>query len=159
MNRPSRPERLPLAARLGAGTQQRFVRDARRVLSLAQFAAGGCLGERAHAFAGRNVLIAAPSQVEAAAALIELDGLAENILLAPPTCQPGIWLTFSPMRGSTRSSVPMTVPGRRRESISSPCPTFQDPATAETNRAMRLSRAMCTRARRPARSWIRAGLC
>lgn len=81
---PSRPEAAPLAARVGRDAGARFLADAGREVALAAAAAGTILGGEAEALVGRSVLIATEKQFETALALLELDGRARRILLAPP---------------------------------------------------------------------------
>ena len=66
------------------GLDARTLSDAKSVLSLAAIAGGTCLAGRRAEFSGRSVLIATHDQLAAAMAMIELDGLARRILLAPP---------------------------------------------------------------------------
>ena len=84
MSMPLRPERKPLAQRLGEGLETRWLGGDTRKVTLAdavQFSLAGCELSR---FAGRNVMIAVTQQLDAALALIALDGVAARILLAPP---------------------------------------------------------------------------
>lgn len=81
---PSQPEPRPLVARLGQRLAERSLSDASRTVTLAAMAGGTILGGRAGDLAGRSVLIATATQLAAAMALVELDGLARRILLAPP---------------------------------------------------------------------------
>jgi acyl-coenzyme A synthetase/AMP-(fatty) acid ligase len=57
---------------------------ASKVLALADLAGASALGGRLEDFRGRTVLIAAKDQLTAALALIELDGVAQRIVLCPP---------------------------------------------------------------------------
>jgi len=58
-------------------------------LRLAELAGASVLGGRLEEFRGRAVLIAAKDQLTAALALIELDGVAQRIVLCPPDLAPG----------------------------------------------------------------------
>lgn len=93
MKSPSQPDRLSLAARMGGGLEARTMADAGRSLTLAQIVRGSILRGLRPQFAGRNVMLATNRQMEAAAALVELDGLAARILLSPPDLAP----EFRPM--------------------------------------------------------------
>lgn len=84
MKQPLQPERRSLAARLGARLEERRIADARRSVTLSELAGGTVLRGEAESFAGRNVLVATSRQLEAAATLLELDGHAGRLLLAPP---------------------------------------------------------------------------
>jgi acyl-CoA synthetase (AMP-forming)/AMP-acid ligase II len=57
-------------------------------LPLAELAGASALGGRLEDFRGRTVLIAAKDQLTAALALIELDGVAQRIVLCPPDLAP-----------------------------------------------------------------------
>jgi acyl-CoA synthetase (AMP-forming)/AMP-acid ligase II len=77
------PEALAdLIARHGAGAREIATRDAR--LALKDFAANSPFGGERSRFAGRSVALAVADMTHAAAALIDLDGLARRILLCPP---------------------------------------------------------------------------
>jgi acyl-coenzyme A synthetase/AMP-(fatty) acid ligase len=79
------PDALTLAsliARSGPGAREISSRDHR--LSLADFAQFSPFGAERERFAGRNVVLAVGDMAKAAAALIDLDGLARRILLCPP---------------------------------------------------------------------------
>ncbi|MBG1233863.1 class I adenylate-forming enzyme family protein [Aestuariivirga litoralis] len=81
---PLRPDRKPLAQRLGDGLETRWLADGHRRVTLAEAAQGALAGCELTRFAGRNVMIAVTHQLDAALALIALDGTAARILLAPP---------------------------------------------------------------------------
>jgi acyl-coenzyme A synthetase/AMP-(fatty) acid ligase len=55
---------------------------------LAEFAGATCLGGRLEELRGRSVLIATRQQLTTALALIELDGVAQRIVLCPPDLSP-----------------------------------------------------------------------
>ena len=71
-----------LIALNGAGAREIATRDHR--LALADFAKGSPFGPERARFAGRSVVLAVADMAAAAAALIDLDGLARRILLCPP---------------------------------------------------------------------------
>jgi acyl-coenzyme A synthetase/AMP-(fatty) acid ligase len=54
------------------------------VIHLAQLADASCLGGRLEELRGRTVLIATREQLTAALALVELDGVAQRVVLCPP---------------------------------------------------------------------------
>jgi acyl-coenzyme A synthetase/AMP-(fatty) acid ligase len=64
-----------------AGT---VLRDRDDAVDLAALARGTCLGGDAGVVAGRSVLVTAKAQMASAVALVELDGLARRITIAPP---------------------------------------------------------------------------
>jgi acyl-coenzyme A synthetase/AMP-(fatty) acid ligase len=66
----------------GAGAREISTRDHR--LNLADFATRSAFGASRRRFAGRSVVLAVGDMAKAAAALIDLDGLARRILLCPP---------------------------------------------------------------------------
>ena len=77
---------MPSSERLAALAATRLVdRDA--TFDLAALRAGTCLGDAR--LAGRSVLVATDTQGSAAAALVELDGLARRLTIAPPDLNPG----------------------------------------------------------------------
>ena len=79
------PDTLSLAdliARAGAGAREITTRDHR--LALADFAQNSPFGGDRDRFAGRSVVLYVRDMAKAAAALIDLDGLARRILLCPP---------------------------------------------------------------------------
>ena len=61
-----------------------FVFGVEGSIALHELLAGSALNGRAHELFGRSVLIATESQLAAAAALLELDGVARRIILCPP---------------------------------------------------------------------------
>ena len=61
-----------------------FVSNAETSLALRDLLAGSVLGGRCQELSGRSVLIATTDQLIAAAALIELDGVARRMVLCPP---------------------------------------------------------------------------
>jgi acyl-coenzyme A synthetase/AMP-(fatty) acid ligase len=67
-------DRLPAGAFHGPGT----------VVRLSELAGASCLGGQLEQLRGRTVLIATRDQLTAALALIELDGVAQRIVLCPP---------------------------------------------------------------------------
>jgi acyl-CoA synthetase (AMP-forming)/AMP-acid ligase II len=66
----------------------RWLRDARASLPLGNAVSGRCLSPTKNGLAGRNVLLATSDQMSAALALIELDSVAERIVLCPPDLPP-----------------------------------------------------------------------
>ncbi len=79
------PEVLTLAgliARAGAANREISTRDHR--LGLRDFATSSPFGAERRRFAGRSVVLSVRDMAKAAAALIDLDGLARRILLCPP---------------------------------------------------------------------------
>ncbi|MDE3176664.1 MAG: AMP-binding protein [Pseudomonadota bacterium] len=82
---PSMRDPLTLAdliARSGPGARKIATRDHR--LALADFAANSPFGADRDRFAGRCVVLHVKDMAKAAAALIDLDGLARRILMCPP---------------------------------------------------------------------------
>jgi acyl-coenzyme A synthetase/AMP-(fatty) acid ligase len=71
-----------LIAQHGAGAREISTRDHR--LDLADFATRSVFGASRRRLAGRSVVLAVGDMAKAAAALIDLDGLARRILLCPP---------------------------------------------------------------------------
>jgi acyl-CoA synthetase (AMP-forming)/AMP-acid ligase II len=71
-----------LIARHGAGCREIVTRD--HGLSLSDFATRSPFGARRDRFAGRSVVLSVRDMAHAAAALIDLDGLARRILPCPP---------------------------------------------------------------------------
>jgi len=79
------PEATTLAGLIahgGAGAREISTRDHR--LSLGDFATRSSFGVSRRRFAGRSVILAVGDMAKAAAALIDLDGLARRVLLCPP---------------------------------------------------------------------------
>jgi len=66
----------------------RWIWGKNRSLDLARFLGQTCLGGNRDALAGKSVLILAAHQLPAAAALIELDGIASRMLACPPDIKP-----------------------------------------------------------------------
>jgi len=71
-----------LIARAGGAGRTLSTRDHR--LELSEFASGSPFGAERARFAGRSVVLSVSDMARAAAALIDLDGLARRILLCPP---------------------------------------------------------------------------
>jgi acyl-coenzyme A synthetase/AMP-(fatty) acid ligase len=83
MNMP--PNDLPsLRSALGTVKDPGFLHAQEASLPWSDLLAGTILADRGDGFVGRSVLIAVASQFTAAAALIELDGLARRVILYPP---------------------------------------------------------------------------
>ena len=66
----------------------RTLSDGRRVVSLTDIAGETCLQGRLGELSGRSVLLAVTSQLLAACAMIEIDGVARRMLLCPPDLNP-----------------------------------------------------------------------
>jgi acyl-coenzyme A synthetase/AMP-(fatty) acid ligase len=73
-----------LRRHLGEGNAGRFLQGVDRGIRLADLAGGTCLGGRLAELAGSSVLLMARDQLDAAMALIELDGVARRVVLCPP---------------------------------------------------------------------------
>ena len=67
-------ETLRLRDFIGADVSRRAISDARNAVSIADLAAGSCLGSRIAELSGRSILIAMTDQLRTAIAMIELDG-------------------------------------------------------------------------------------
>lgn len=80
----SRPDTLREALSAGVLSAESQIDDGDTAIPLAAIRDGSCLGGALHDLAGRSVLIAVASQLEAALALIELDGLCRRLVLLPP---------------------------------------------------------------------------
>src|SRR5215475_16160099 len=66
----------------------RTISDAAATVSLTDALAQSCLGGRARELSGRSVLLSVSTQLMAALAMIELDGIAKRMLLCPPDLNP-----------------------------------------------------------------------
>ncbi len=73
----------------GSGQSARHLWDADTSIVLSDLLEGTILGGRAEALRGRSVLIATRSQLTAALALVELDGVARRLVLCPPDLAAG----------------------------------------------------------------------
>src|ERR1700735_2960470 len=78
------PVSLCEAVSISVDTCDPFVSSAERSLPLRDLLAGSLLGGRSRELSGASVLIATTDQLIAAAALIELDGVARRMVLCPP---------------------------------------------------------------------------
>jgi acyl-coenzyme A synthetase/AMP-(fatty) acid ligase len=78
------PVSLCEAVSISVDTCDPFVSSAERSLLLRDLLAGSLLGGRSQELSGCSVLIATTDQLIAAAALIELDGVARRMVLCPP---------------------------------------------------------------------------
>lgn len=87
MSDPGPATRAMFAPRLAARAKSRLA-DRDTSIDLAGLREGTCLAGAAPDLAGRSVLIATGTQIAAAAALVELDGLARRIVIAPPDLAP-----------------------------------------------------------------------
>src|SRR5207253_9661162 len=83
MNSPSLPPETLRQALAGARSQG-FIADANCSVALAAVAQTSALGSGLACLAGKSVLLAVDNQLEAALALIDLDGVAGRIVLTPP---------------------------------------------------------------------------
>ena len=77
-------EPATLFDRMAASGRGRRVATRDFALELDRFAAAGSLGDGLARLEGRSVLLAVGDMAKAAAALIELDGVARRIVLCPP---------------------------------------------------------------------------
>jgi acyl-coenzyme A synthetase/AMP-(fatty) acid ligase len=66
----------------------RTISDAAATVSLTDVLAHSCLGGRSRELSGRSVLLSVSTQLMAALAMIELDGVARRMLLCPPDLNP-----------------------------------------------------------------------
>jgi acyl-coenzyme A synthetase/AMP-(fatty) acid ligase len=82
------PEASPLRQRLAENSPERFFWDRAASACYTYLARGTCLGGRLGELAGKSVLLATGSQLTAALALIELDGVARRIAILPPDAAP-----------------------------------------------------------------------
>ena len=73
-----------LRRHLGEGNAGRFLQGVDRGIRLVDLAGGTSLGGRLAELAGGSVLLMARDQLDAAMALIELDGVARRVVLCPP---------------------------------------------------------------------------
>ncbi len=80
----SQHEIVALRNYLGTGLTDRTLSDDSITIRLEDIVRGTCLGGRLHELAGRSVLIAISTQLIAGIALIEIDGVARQMLLCPP---------------------------------------------------------------------------
>lgn len=62
----------------------RTISDPQHVVAIGDLANHSCLGGRGHELAGRSVLLATSGQLLAGLAMIEIDGVAQRMLLCPP---------------------------------------------------------------------------
>jgi acyl-coenzyme A synthetase/AMP-(fatty) acid ligase len=78
--------RLSLGGGLGspAGLRDRFLAGSRATVALRAAIEGSCLDGGAEELRGRSVLLLASDQLAAALALLELDGIAQRLVLCPP---------------------------------------------------------------------------
>src|ERR1700761_2897779 len=78
----------PLRARLVGGAADAWFFDRAASVRVADLVRGTCLGGGLATLSGRSVVIATTSQLTAALALIELDGVARRLLILPPDVDP-----------------------------------------------------------------------
>ena len=81
-------ETFALRDYLGPELKGRTISDARHLVSLTDILSQTCLADRVRELAGRSVLLSVSSQLLAALAMIELDGVARRMLLCPPDLNP-----------------------------------------------------------------------
>jgi acyl-coenzyme A synthetase/AMP-(fatty) acid ligase len=72
-----------------AAPAHRWLGDRERSICFADLRHGSILGAELPSLAGRFVLLAVESQLSAALALIELDGVARRVVILPPGVEPG----------------------------------------------------------------------
>ena len=85
MNAPQSPHKLCLASRIAlSGCEGRWLSDGARQIGLCDAISQMRLGGRRDSLAGQTVLIRTQDQLSAAFALIELDGAARRLIIAPP---------------------------------------------------------------------------
>lgn len=80
----SQREIVALRNYLGTGLTCRTLSDATTTVALSDIAHGSCLGGRLAELAGRSVLVAMSNQLITGIAMIEIDGVARQMLLCPP---------------------------------------------------------------------------
>jgi acyl-CoA synthetase (AMP-forming)/AMP-acid ligase II len=73
---------------LGPHLNGRSISDGRKTVSLTEFLELTCLGDRLSELAGRSVLLAVTDQLISGLAMIEIDGVAQRMLLAPHDLDP-----------------------------------------------------------------------
>src|SRR3984957_6281467 len=76
-------ETIALRDYLGPHLKGRTISDGREVVSLTDILGKSCLGGRLSELSGRSVLLAATDQLISGLAVIEIDGVARRMLLAP----------------------------------------------------------------------------
>lgn len=84
----ARAETPALRQRLAENSPERFLLDRTGRASYTALFRGSCLGGQLAELAGKSVLLATGSQLTAALALIELDGIARRITIFPPDVAP-----------------------------------------------------------------------
>jgi acyl-coenzyme A synthetase/AMP-(fatty) acid ligase len=73
---------------LASGLDGRTISDASDTISIAQIVTGTCLGGRLGELAGKSVLVSLSRQLTTGIVMIELDGIARQMLLCPPDLNP-----------------------------------------------------------------------
>ena len=76
-------ETISLRDYLGPHLKGRTISDGRKLVSLTDILGQTCLGGRLSELSGRSVLLAASDQLISGLAMIEIDGVAKRMLLAP----------------------------------------------------------------------------
>ena len=84
----SPPETFALREFLGPQLKGRTLSDARHGVSLTDILTHSCLIGKSRELSGRSVLLSVSGQLQAALAMIELDGVARRMLLCPPDVDP-----------------------------------------------------------------------
>jgi acyl-coenzyme A synthetase/AMP-(fatty) acid ligase len=82
-------EDLSLCDYLGADLKGRTLSDARQLVPFADLVAKTCLGGWLTELSGRSVLLATEDQMTSAIAMMEIDGVAQRMLLCPPDLDAG----------------------------------------------------------------------
>lgn len=77
-------ESLWAALSAGSISPHRFLADATSIVSLSELSEGSCLGAGFDTLLGRSILITTTDQLATALALIELDGIARQLVICPP---------------------------------------------------------------------------
>src|ERR1700686_4363092 len=77
-------EAFALRDYLGPDLNGRTISDARQVVSLTDILGETCLGGRLGELSGRSVLLAVTDQLISGIVMVELDGVAQRMLLCPP---------------------------------------------------------------------------
>ena len=84
----SRPETLRAAIAAACSPPGTSLTDGINRIAIADIWNGSCLGRASAELAGKSVLVAVATQLEAALVLIELDGICRRLVLLPPDVNP-----------------------------------------------------------------------
>lgn len=103
--------------------EHRFLSDADYTISLQELARGSSLYERGDDLSGRSVLVATTNQLTTISALIELDGIANRIILCPPdfSIEHLAYVIETAAVDAIVSDRPMMMMGSQRRLYFSPC--------------------------------------